>query len=1468
MPPPWWIPLSNAPLAKNRDEFSEKTKNQIAKRAGWLCSFPSCRAHTVGATADGQGEINVGIAAHICAAAPGGPRYKEDMLPEDRSAADNGIWLCQNHAKIIDSDPKQYVEKTLHDWKKQASDDSMRRVLRGEAASAPAVVTDTSLAARLHNAAKKDLEVFRESVKWPRSSVLLTLQVEDIDAPVTTEALARVAAQLDDLILVAGPGMGKTTTVFQVAEGVLANGGVPLVVLLNDWATEGTPVLESILKRPAFIGISEADFRKIAAQPGVVLLLDGWNELDAEARKQARVQINNLKGQLPELGIVVSTRKPRNQALDVPFSGKRVDLLPLSEDQQMQIARTMRGAEGEKLVDQAWRTAGVRELVTIPLYLTALLQLPNGAPFPTTKEEVIRHFVAAHEKEASRAEALHGVVQDFQQEYLDGLAAFATQTANTAIADNNARRSISDTMTALVNNGQISVRPEPNAVLDVLVSNHVLMRAGDMPGVSFQHQQIQEWYASHSVERRIVAEIDDPKSRMALLAKVFNVTTWEEAILFAVERMSRGDKHQRAACGKAILAAHEVDPILAAEMIFRATDDVWAEIATSIQTLVRRWHTPKKSDRALRFMLMSGRAEFLDDVWPLITDENEQVSLKALRNCKRFRPSILGTDADAEARIKALPEKPRTVLLHEMASHSGMDGLNLATKLATQDPSPEVKASVIDALAFRRADRHVADILKNADEKTFEVIARRSIIDEVEDESVRAGVEAARKRLAEVETSPFDRLRLIAYSDGGQDQSAELTEIVSMMEIDKKQDAEVQLVYEARKRHPRAVADGLLARVRAGRKLFYGADDILAAAGFIIEDDDLLRLALDNPVADDERANAAASVLGPESAGKLIDALLELAPRIRTDRPSAEAYSGLERRIAHVPGVSLVEAIDQRSAALDSAQIARLAALFSRRPEGDSDRSRPFNADAVRTIQGLVQDWGKRTLADQNAQRWQKAAIARLASHVPDVSLLPLLKEMLDDNLTRLRAFRAEAEATKGQQSEALNEARQPMTGEYQRAFLAIKSPKTTAIIRGYLDDLDFGALAARVLADQWRTANEPPKDKRFLGSIDWSDVEAKRSARAANPAATCGEADAIFATIDRLIADGTTQKQQRLAVALGIIALRLPHGQRDATIKKLISLAPRDGYEVARCDLLLSLVLSGEVIDIGDVVAGIKETMEAAKKDTWILTQSDGFYVKNWLRLLPFVNTPAEGLPVLLGMPPAQRGVYFLRDLVRSYSHAPAADEAEQVLFGLAEADARFYGEHDWREAVIALETPSSARRLVDLAAGGSFSEKSTDEYHLVKQLGAMIAHDADLRRYVYSLLKDGVTSKGLTLLAGAVAEAPDEDGLFLLVKCEQQCRTFRSWRMIERTVTEHVPVNGYSNAYNVVPVAAPELRRKLFALTTDGGPNDVAARWLTHIDTVRDEYGLPESEPRHPDLTSGKPWPIMTPDPEATSD
>lgn len=1449
---------------RNRDDFSLKTVLQIAKRAGWLCSFPTCRKPTVGATSDGEGEINIGTAAHICAAAPGGPRYDEKMSPEERSSAKNGIWMCRDHGKAIDSTDPEFTVECLREWKRQAEIESWQRVLRNEPAQGPSVVTDAQLLTRIRSAAEADLKVFQQTAKWPCTSVALTVEVEGFNEPMTTSALAGAVTSLDDLILVAPPGMGKTTTIFQIAEGVLASGnGIPFVVPLGDWATEAVTVLDSILKRPALKEISEENFRKAATQTGVVLLLDGWNELDTEARKRARVQIANLKAELPKLGLAISTRR---QALDVPFGGTSVDLLPLNEDQQMQIAVAMRGDVGAKLVDEAWRTSGVRELVSIPLYLTALLSLPEQALFPTTKEEVLRNFVSAHEKEAGRAEALNTVTKGFQQNYLVGLAVFATHTASTAIADSNARRSIFETEMGLANNGQIISKPEPDAVLAVLVSNHVLMRAGDAPSYSFQHQQFQEWYASHLVEHRIVHEVDDPKKREALKGDVLNLPQWEEPILFAVERLARGDAHQRAVCGKAIVAAFEIDPILAAEMIFRSTEEVWMQIDATVQGLVSRWHAFGKVDRAFRFMLTSGRPEFFDKVWPLITDENEQVSLTALRNCRRFRSSILGKDI--EEKIKTLSQRARTVLLSEIALHSGIDGLDLVSAIAKNDPDPEVQASVVDALAFRRADRHVAVVLQQASDKTFDLIATKGHVDEVDNEQVKKGIEAARKRNASG-TSDYDRLRAILSAQNGEDRSTELTDLIGTVEIERRQDAVAQLIYEAHKSYPKAVSDGLLARVFAGRTLFHGADDILASAGFCLEDDALLKLALADTPGLYDRAEAAASVLGQHSAGLMIDALLDTATRLRDasgkyDNAASHRYLDIQARIAHVPSASLVAAIQERSPRADNERMAHLAKLLSRRLVGGSDHARPLDAEDLASTRTLVEDWGSRMLASGNAERRQLANIADLASHAPDVSLLPLLKRMLDVNLTRFRAFREAAEAAGWRQGTATDEARTPMMHEYQRAFLAIDAPETAILMREYLADPYFGELAAGVLVSQWMAANEPQSDKRLVWGVDFSRVREKRAARATNPSVTSAEAEAIFAAIDPLITDGATEDEKKHAVALGITAVRLPHGQRGATIEKLIALS----LQRARSKLLLNLILSGAEIDSGLVADGIAQTIETAKGNLWILLESNAYALREWLRLLPFTNRPMAALEVVHSMPDTLRKPHLFDELVAGLAETPS-EGGEEVLFELAKEDPHFYQTRQWRTAALNLGTASSTRHIIDLTANGTFGGNSYDDRYSPRELGALIAEFPEVRRYVYGLLKDGVTSKPLALLARAISESPDTEGLLLLIDIEnKQMLSLVGRYTIETIVSEHVPVENWGGAYNVVPVPAIEVRQKLLAMTTDGGPTDAAARWLNVIDAIRDEHGKPVSEPRHPDLGSGKPWPILTPDPYATAD
>ncbi len=119
-------------MAKRRDDFTEATKRIMASRVGYYCSCPDCDAFTIGPSYEGHDKVsNVGVAAHICAAAPGGKRYDRTMTKEERRSLDNGIWLCQTHARLIDTDEKTYHVSLLKDWKRQAEEKASKRIADG-----------------------------------------------------------------------------------------------------------------------------------------------------------------------------------------------------------------------------------------------------------------------------------------------------------------------------------------------------------------------------------------------------------------------------------------------------------------------------------------------------------------------------------------------------------------------------------------------------------------------------------------------------------------------------------------------------------------------------------------------------------------------------------------------------------------------------------------------------------------------------------------------------------------------------------------------------------------------------------------------------------------------------------------------------------------------------------------------------------------------------------------------------------------------------------------------------------------------------------------------------------------------------------------------------------------------------------------------------------------------------------------
>jgi len=105
---------------RSRDEFTGATKRVVALRVGYNCSFFSCNRPTSKPTDKPNTAVVLGQAAHITAASSRGPRYDPTLTPEQRKSADNAIWLCPDHALLVDREDSRFTVSVLRHFKEAA----------------------------------------------------------------------------------------------------------------------------------------------------------------------------------------------------------------------------------------------------------------------------------------------------------------------------------------------------------------------------------------------------------------------------------------------------------------------------------------------------------------------------------------------------------------------------------------------------------------------------------------------------------------------------------------------------------------------------------------------------------------------------------------------------------------------------------------------------------------------------------------------------------------------------------------------------------------------------------------------------------------------------------------------------------------------------------------------------------------------------------------------------------------------------------------------------------------------------------------------------------------------------------------------------------------------------------------------------------------------------------------------------
>jgi len=601
---------------------------------------------------------------------------------------------------------------------------------------------------------------------------------------------------------------------------------------------------------------------------------------------------------------------------------------------------------------------------------------------------------------------------------------------------------------------------------------------------------------------------------------------------------------------------------------------------------------------------------------------------------RQFRTSVLGIDV--EARIAKLPEEVRKNVVSSFAFEGGMDGIELAARLAQADPSPNVQVSVIEALHFRRTDRFAAGILRSAKGEVWQLLAQKGYVEEIADQDVSARLRRELQHYIEGQTDPLSKLCVLFYPGYHEVVTGrEVGELIEATDFQAKDQRAERIIYEAYKSFPGDVTSALIHRLEGGLEIPFQAENLLQAAGITVDEGPIVKHVI-HPGKPENVAAAELSIIGPKTIGGLIDSLVEIDAKVRAsggpaDDPTRKEYFRLKDWISKTGLTSFIQAVLSRSVTDDPLQIALLAALLDRHGKRSDQEPLLLVGELKEQMIAAVGRWAEILLTSSTASRSQLAEVACAIGRLAAPELLPMLQRILAEDLKRWRLARDEFSAALSRGIHIQSDARFSWTPQYRHAFAAIGGDEVVKLMKSYLPDPDFGFDAACVLKAIWDREHNPQKNNWPSPWPDFFEVKARRLEREKHLSDTDSSpfVDAIFAVIDHLAKRDSSPDDHLRALQLAKIAFSMPYCNKTVTIERLLELP---NQLRPKRELLAVLVLAGEIISADMVLDSIKTLLEEAKGKPSLLDEQHGD-LDDWLELLPFSDRPEatiDGLELL----------------------------------------------------------------------------------------------------------------------------------------------------------------------------------------------------------------------------------------------
>lgn len=1374
----------------------------------------------------------------------------ENALPRD---------ICDVIASAIDAelwakDPLAAHRRALSDYVCEAT------LLRLAERIAPDI-SAAAILARVRRAAKLDSEkrlshVHKAGPCVPRK--LKKLDSKNDDSWLGADELAQAIDIGWTGAIVDIGGVGKTTYLQTLATVAMnARRGVGALTLdLTDVSREGD-VLKAVLGRDAYrqARADTDDLARLARDGRLWLFLDGWNELSREQRKEVRDAIGRYRNDFPTAPLLFATRPFASRLPSEP--GIHYGLDRLSYADQLGFIVNIAGEAGRQAFLAARTSESVRGLLGTPFFLSLFAKLPWGKPglkTPETSADLIGAFV---DHELRRDHYLDAPLHLRP----DGLVAAMRNLAGRLVRDDRMTMSLQEAIAAILtlnlNNGPALHAKHAEEIIEFLALRSLMhtQQHEEVLEVSFDHQLFRDYFASDEIVAAIRTCADDAAVPCQAVARYVDDRRWSGAVEMAVGRLG-GEAVADVGLKRFLYEACGVEPLFAADLLFRISDGAWASLEGDLTRFVDAWSESGGANSTFSFMIRTGRPVFSERIWAQISAGDDRGGYGGIADNRPFAPEVLG--ADWLARMGQLDTNMRRGIVFDLAFHGGFHGVELAAKIALKGPHSDELGFVFDAVSHHYPEL-APSILDELDAETIERWAYDRQYQELADLEGRTDYLAIFERdasSADAETALRAQLELVKLR--GEKPSAEL--IHKGLDFDRgSKEARHHYRHRFKELAPEILSDVLLSRALDGDTASRVADDVLA-----VKDEARERLfeRLCESEPDHFGLLELAKFLNAAQVRALITEVIQLSEKIH-ETPRMEARDPWKERrkiediLKRCDARLLTRLLMITPAGTASAAAALCGLINARSHDHDRNIERLDPAGPRRILLSLrIRQWCDKLLEDPETPReWLAAganAIAALGRSEDVTVIKNLLDRELDVHEKELAAFRANPVGARS----SGNSAALYCDNQFGWAFRKVRSDEARDVLLSYMGDPRFEAEAAsglRVYAPH-RTAHLEEVGMAQGLLKQYTSARDRRRAYLEAPDARCHPVAAAILDSIAAIDRGSEDKWRRIRNLAAAVA-GMECGER---LGELLDLVRGDPEPEKTREVFAALSETGMPLKGEWLMRGADAAAAVYANTNWPLDQKS-YMITRWLDLFARSDTPGE-IPIRLEQHPE----LVDRHGPRHYLDCLVVDDPDDEIDAVEALAALHTGRHireSRNGALLRIETQRSMLMVLDDALSGEGDRYSYTLPGGRGPLAPLFEKDPGLIDKCMADLQDKEDRPvRLNRLATIMSGVGAED---VFDRVTEHCVNFPGvgWEELAKAMVRarcvlETPVG--ASTYETHQRSVASVRAKIFGLIHSR--EDQASFWkalLEQIDAIVRDFGGHPDDPRHPDLSMGEPHP-----------